>query len=246
MHRRGFDANLLAIGRLLSQSGADIVALQEVDKPSLWSGGFDHAEHIASKAGYGWRTHAGHAKSWLFDYGTAILSRLPIVDTGAAQFAPSPPTFRKGFVIGRIALPSPADPAQSLEVDVVSVHMDFLSEKTRARQIDELIEALSHRQNPMIVLGDFNSEWRGERSPMRKLVDRLGLKVHRPDSERLATHGEARIDWILVSPALRFESYTVLPDAVSDHRAVLAEIGFSDELLLPASPEQRIRQAASL
>ena len=34
---------------------------------------------------------------------------------------------------------------------------------------------------------------------------------------------ERRFDWILVSKALGFKSYTVLPEVISDHFAVVAE-----------------------
>src|SRR4029079_1838708 len=36
--------NLEEIGALLRESRADIVALQEADRPSAWSGNFDHVE----------------------------------------------------------------------------------------------------------------------------------------------------------------------------------------------------------
>jgi len=47
LNRKAFDANLEAISDTIRQTSADIVALQEVDNSSLWSGRFDHAEHIA-------------------------------------------------------------------------------------------------------------------------------------------------------------------------------------------------------
>ena len=37
-----------------------------------------------------------------------------------------------------------------------------------------------------------------------------------------------RLDWILVSPELSFRSYNVLPDRISDHRSVLAEVTLND------------------
>lgn len=231
LSKKTFAANLEAISRVLSRNKADIVALQEADRASLWSGSFDHAESIAAQAGYYWKAHAENASSWLFNFGTAILSRLPIIDSQAGNFSPSPPTLRKGFVIGQIAWLNPSNPAQTLPVDIVSVHMDFLSKQTRTNQAEELIDTLSRRRNPMIVLGDFNSEWEADESPVQELAKKLNLQAYQPKAEHLATHKNTRIDWILLSPALTFKSYSVLPDIVSDHQAVLAEVEFTDKYL---------------
>jgi endonuclease/exonuclease/phosphatase family metal-dependent hydrolase len=222
--RKAFAYNLDAISRLLRHCDADIVALQEVDKASIWSGRFDHAEHIASRVGYKWKAHANHARSWLFNYGTAILSHHPIIDTYEKRFSPTPPTLRKGFLIGKIAWPTSVIPSQSRVIDIVSVHMDFMSKKAQMNQTEELIETLSGRENPMIILGDFNNEWRTTDSPLKTLCERLNLKAHEPDAKHLATHNNRRIDWILLSQEFNFRGHTVLPDVVSDHQAVIAEI----------------------
>jgi len=227
LNRKAFDSNLEAISRTLRRTGADIVALQEVDGESLWSGSFDHAERLAAQAGYPWRSHAEHASSWLFSFGTAVLSRLPIVDGLAETFPPSPPTLRKGFVISQVAWPHPDSPADTLHVDIVSVHLDFLSRETRTRQIDQLVDTLSPRRNPLIVLGDFNSEWQSQDSPVQELTRRLNLQAFRPQASHLATHQDTRIDWIFLSPGLEFRRYEVLPEVVSDHQAVVADVAFS-------------------
>ena len=75
--RNGVEENLAETAELLSKVGADVVALQEADGPSRWSGGFDHVERLAHEAGYPWYFRSSHARTWLFDYGTALLSRLP-------------------------------------------------------------------------------------------------------------------------------------------------------------------------
>lgn len=227
LNRKAFDSNLEAISRTIRRARADIVALQEVDSASRWSGSFDHAGHIASQAGYPWRAHAEHASSWLFNFGTAVLSRLPIADSLAANFPPSPPTLRKGFVISQVAWPHPDDPAHTLPVDIVSVHLDFLSPQTRAQQIDQLVDSLSQRRNPMIVMGDFNSEWQVEASPVQELTRRLNLQAYQPEASHLATHKDTRIDWIFLSPGLEFRRYEVLPEVISDHQAVVAEVAFT-------------------
>jgi endonuclease/exonuclease/phosphatase family metal-dependent hydrolase len=125
-----------------------------------------------------------------------------------------------------MAWPTAADDVdpERLTVDVVSVHFDYLSRTVRERQLQELARILGARENPRIVLGDFNSGWSAPDSTVRRLAQLAGLQTFRPLAKDLNTYGDTRIDWILVSPAFRFDHYAVLPDVVSDHRAVIADI----------------------
>ena len=63
------------------------------------------------------------------------------------------------------------------------------------------------------------------------LAEELGLEVYEPHAEGLSTYGEkgARLDWILVSPDLKFRRYAVYPDIVSDHYAVAAELELAED-----------------
>jgi len=221
-------ANVRSIADLVRRADPDVVGLQEADGPSWWSGGFDHVATLAEEADFPWRFRADHAKSWLYGYGTALLSRLPLTGSLSGRFAPTPPTPRKGFVESRLPWPFPtAEPAHSRAPDairVVSVHLDYLSAYARSRQLDTLTDALGRESGPLIVLGDFNADWTTPGSPLAEMATRVGLKGFEPDNATLTTSGGERIDWILISDELRFERYAVLPDVVSDHRAVLADL----------------------
>jgi len=201
------------------------VALQEADGPSGWSGNFDHIELLAREAGYPWYYRANHAQSWLFSYGTAILSRLPVAETMQHTVSPSPPTLNKGFLLGRVNWVDDNDTGPALAVDVVSVHLDFSRKRVRDEQIAEMAEALSNREHPVIILGDFNSEWFTEESVVKRLAEESRLSVYEPSAIDLQTYNsKRRYDWILISDEFAFVRYEVLPDMVSDHLAVLAEI----------------------
>ncbi|WP_221894641.1 hypothetical protein [Bathymodiolus japonicus methanotrophic gill symbiont] len=58
-----------------------------------------------------------------------------------------------------------------------------------------------------------------------------GLKVYQPQADNLPTYsnGDSRLDWILISSELKFVSYKVLPDKLSDHLMLVAEIQLSRE-----------------
>ena len=220
------EQNLIAIAQVLRKSGADVVALQEADGPSRWSGNFDHVAFLARKAGYPWYFRANHAESWLFSYGTAILSRLPIVEIIQHTFEPSPPTLNKGFLLGQV-LWDDSESAQGRTIDIVSVHLDFSRKSVRDRQIAEMREVLAGRNRPMIILGDFNSDWFAEDSVVRRLATEAGLTVYHNQAEDLLTYnGKQRLDWILISEELVFTRYQNLADIISDHLAVTADVRF--------------------
>lgn len=225
LEKEDIEQNIRSIARLLKKTSADIVALQEADGPSGWSGNFDHIELLAREAGYPWYYRANHAESWLFSYGTAILSRLPVSETLQHTFSPSPPTLNKGFLLGQVNWMNHNAAGSTLAVDVVSVHLDFSRQRVRDEQIAEMAEVFANRKNPMIILGDFNSEWLAETSVVKKLAEKAGMWVYDPGATDLHTYNSSRrYDWILISDELAFVRYEVLPDVLSDHLAVLAEI----------------------
>lgn len=214
-------ANLDSIAALLRDSGAHVVALQEADGPSFWSGNFNHIDHLADNAAYSRSLHGLHVDAMGLAYGTALIARLDLRDPQAITFNPELSPVPKGFVVSSINWPGNAD----IEVDVVSIHLDYASAATRRKQAAELIATLQHRQRPVILMGDFNSDWR-ENSTVRHISKTLGLTAYRPEDTGLETFPAfgQRLDWILVSKGIAFRSYDVLPDSLSDHRGVLAEL----------------------
>ncbi|UCB55450.1 MAG: endonuclease/exonuclease/phosphatase family protein [Thiotrichales bacterium] len=225
LDKQDIEKNLVAIAQVLQKTEADVVALQEADGPSGWSGNFDHIEFLARKAGYPWYYRADHAESWLFSYGTAILSRLPVSEILQHSFKPSLPTFNKGFLLTRVHWNHDDQAGLERHIDIVSVHLDFSRQSVREEQIAELTEVLSGRDGPMIVLGDFNSEWFSDKSVVKSLAENAKMSVYRHDANDQHTYNNKyRYDWILISNDLAFVEYQVLPDLISDHRAVLAEI----------------------
>ncbi len=224
--RATIEKNLCEIAALLRELDADLVALQEADGPSRWSGGFDHVAWLARRAHYPWQERASHARSWLFDYGTALLSRVPFSNVINHTFAPSPPTMNKGFLLGQIDWKDIHGVRRA--VDIVSVHLDFSRPGVRARQVQQMSRVLRNRRHPLIILGDFNSDWMTEGSAVRELAEKSGLQVFRHEADDLGTYhqGSKRFDWILISEELEFVDYVVLADVVSDHRPVVAEIAF--------------------
>lgn len=219
-------SNLVELAALLDRAEADVIALQEADAASKWSGKFNHVDFLAEISIYGCSTHGIHASNRIYDFGTALLSPHPFQGSFSHSFVPSKPTTTKGFSVAALHWNPGGALEQALLLKFVSVHLDFSRRSVRRSQIDELVRVLSGLEGPMVLMGDFNTDWHTEDSSLKYLADKMNLSVFEPHAEGLSTYGEkgARLDWILISAELEFASYAVYPEVVSDHHAVAADI----------------------
>lgn len=218
-------SNLDDVASLMKRTAPDIVGLQETDGPSAWSGMFDHVKYLAREGNFPSAVLGEHVKGKLNVYGTALLSKLSLQDPFSIRFSPAPPTFSKGAVISTVRIPGAPEKA----IDVVSLHLDFARKSVRMRQAEELVEGLLHRGNPLIVMGDFNCEWTTGEPALPFLARHLDLKAFRPEATTLFTHptSQRRLDWILISQDLEFLSYRTIREPLSDHLAVMADVGLA-------------------
>ena len=90
------------------------------------------------------------------------------------------------------------------------------------------MRVLGSRTNAVIILGDFNSNWQTTDSVIRVLAKCSNAQVFEPNSINHGTYkqGKHRLDWALLSEDLQFKQYQVLPDIVSDHRAIIVEVTY--------------------
>ena len=229
LRRTSFEANLASVAAMLRREKPHVVALQEADAPSFWSGNFNHVVTLADALGVEHHVHGAHVHGRIhmarLSYGTALLSKEPLKAPVSHRFDRSLPTPTKGFVAATVAFPG----APGRRVTVVSVHLDFLRRTVRRRQVHTLARFLRTRQPPFIVLGDMNCSWTSREDTLRLLGKEANVRAHAPEGRDLATfparRPRRRLDWILISPELEFLSYRVLPDRVSDHLAVAADVG---------------------
>ena len=227
--KQGFLDNLDEVSDLLLRIDPDIAALQEVDAPSRWSGKFDHLGYIRNRTGWREHIHGDHQQGYMSRFGTALISPHDLQGEHSHRFRSSWPTTTKGFVTATIDWQLTD---KTITLTVFSVHLDFSRKKVRQAQINELIEYINKISGPIIVAGDFNGEWVDKDSAVRELIDELDLQAYDPDAESIGTYKKPdgkRLDWILISDDLSFDSYTVEPDRVSDHLAVVADIVYKPE-----------------
>ncbi len=210
--------NLDEIASAVRDLSPDVVALQEADGPSIWSGRFDHVAHLAEGGDYEHSYRGEHVSGLKLSYGTALLSHYPLENRASITFPPSPPTFTKGFVVGEVSVPG------SVPITVAAVHFDFARESVREEQVARLIEELAERPRPMIVMGDFNCDWDDEET-LPTLAEQLGLRAFEPDSTTTTFPKLGkRLDWIFVSDEIEFIDYEVGDEGLSDHRPVIARL----------------------
>lgn len=219
-----YQSNIDAVAAVVRREQPDVLAIQEVDAPSLWTGSFDHARRLADKAELSEVFHGVHFDVGLgkfrIAYGTALLSRRPLLAT-ASYRSNVAQLHTKGFVTAEVVF-------DGRPVVVTSIHLDSGSSEVRRREVEQIIDVLRKADRPIILMGDLNSRWGREGDAVAILAARLNLDAYHPEQTDLDTFStanpHARIDWILISRSLEFTAYRVVPDAVSDHLAVVAEV----------------------
>lgn len=236
---------LQRIGYALKAAGADLIALQEVDFNTWWSGGMDQARIIAEAAGMPYMVKQRNIDTGLpfwrrWEFGNVLLSRLPVKE--ANRLALPPYSDIEVLAAGNHdALTAVIDLGGDEELHVVAVHLEVRSEETRVQAAEELIAYQRQHPEPMILLGDFNSTPPGFPNAQTsrlgqntiELLEGFGGFQRRPGRGQ-ATHrdftfpsaGPRRIiDWILPDQNFRIVEYRVLPSLQeSDHLAVLATL----------------------
>lgn len=214
--------NLDHIVKISNRENPFLIALQEADGPSFWSGKFNHVEYISGRTGLKNYFQGYHVDKFGLQYGTAILSSNELHSSESHTFkSHSLISFTKGFVLSTVKWPG----EDNLYIDVVSIHLDFLLDSVRQKQLIELIAVLEKRDNPVILMGDFNAG--SDSNAIKSLIELLDLKAYKFKRDGLETFSRfnKRFDWILISKGLEYISYDVLPDNISDHKAIISEIG---------------------
>ena len=220
-HGRGMDGrvDLDRTAAAIAAFGADLVALQEVDRLVERSGGVDQARELAERLGM------AHDFGAFFpyqggEYGLAILSRFPVVRTEALRLPDG--NEPRVALLAEIELPSGG------RILAVNVHFDWVDDDTfRYAQVAALSAVMDTVTLPMILLGDFNDVPGSrtlERWHPRFRAAQKPVEDHHTFS---STDPRKEIDHILLGPHEAWEEATahVVTDPVtSDHRAVVASV----------------------
>lgn len=206
--------DLPAIARVIRESNADLVALQEVDVHTRRSGKQIHqAAVLAELTGMYYYfsksiTHQGGA------YGNAILSRFPINSPQKIQLSEEEGTEPRALLSVQVSLPG------GKEMLFASTHLDFSNENITARQAADIARHFETATLPVVLAGDFNA------SPGSKAIKELDQYFERSCVENCpptipVVNPNRTIDFIFYKPASILE--------VIDHQ-VISETYASDHL----------------
>lgn len=209
--------DLAGLADIIRESGADIVALQEVDRFQVRSGLVDQARWLAERldmeAVFGANLHRG-----LGQYGNALLSRYPVLSDRNVLLPGR--LERRGVLVVRVL--TPAGP-----VTVLATHLG-LSRDDRTAQVRAILAEAAREPGPVILLGDWNS---GPAAPeLAPLTDgfRSAPRLNGMEPAPTFRAGEkepyAPIDHVFVSGAWEVTRAAVLSPQLSDHQPVLAEL----------------------
>lgn len=214
-HGEGLDERLELerIAALIRSLEPDLVALQEVDNRVRRTEGVDQAARLGELTGM----HAAFGDFMDYQggqYGMAVLSRFPLIETKNHRLPPGPEP--------RSSLAVRVRPAGGEEIVFAGIHF-YRTEEERMAQARQLAAALEGESAPVILAGDFNST---PDSPVMRL---LGREWEIPDKgeDHLTFRSDnprREIDFILLRPGERFaviESRVIDEPVASDHRPVL-------------------------
>ena len=208
-----------AVAAVIKKGKADVVFLQEVDRFTTRSGKVDQLAELAKRTNMPFSYYGKTHDTFLVgggELGIAFLSKYNLSDIKQTEYPavagePSP----------RILIQATIRVNDRL-VTVACTHLG-LTQEVREVQVADLINKLSASPYPVIFGGDLNAL--PESSIITSLLNNGFVKTNRLTTNTIESDKPTRqIDYIMYRPAekLKVISHTVLPDAVSDHLAVVA------------------------
>lgn len=233
-HGEGTDGvvDLNRIARVIRESNADLVALQEVDDSTRRTNQVDQTSQLAELTGL----HARFAHQIDFEggrYGQAILSRYPVSEITVAWLPGTPERERRIAGWANVEIPDLGP------VVFATTHLHHNNTGFRKQQAEELVRLFRDKTVPVIIAGDLNAIPDSE--PLQTLA--ATFKSATPVSEDLKTQSltttatfpastpEKQLDYILFrtpdGQSAVTQNVRVLDEAIaSDHRPLIAEIVF--------------------
>lgn len=220
--------DLEAIARVIKDSGADLVALQEVDRFTDRSGkDLDQAKRLAELTGMHYYFAKAIDRS-NGEYGVAILSGFPILKSETHALPVNQGTGAELRAAGLVQVKLPNEQ----HVIFVSTHLDHKEESNRALQARELLKALQpYSAYPIIVGGDFNMPPQSDTWNILQTSLHMGCTTC--PSTFSAVNPSTTIDYLLLNTTGRdYFSFTryevILEREASDHLPLIAELTYQD------------------
>lgn len=229
--QRRIRAQLAKIAKLLSTFKADVVALQEIDQDSSWSGHFDHLEYLRRFSRFPYAIFGVNTRRdglFHFNYGNAFLSRHPIVDSENMAFGKKT-LGEKGFLFMEIDV-------GGKRVPLVNMHLHHRSRAHRIKQVGLLMDYLTKKSAKTgrpgwsvqpIVCGDLNNPSHtadATRSLFQYFSQHGAYRLFPMDEKTYPSPLPQRtLDFVFLPPNCTDASCRVVKSYLSDHRPVVVD-----------------------
>lgn len=231
-HGAGADGrlDLARIAEVIQLSGAEVVGLQEVDRHwSARSDFVDQATWLAREL----NMHVVYAANLDRDpfepgqprrqYGTAILSRYPILESSNTLLPRPAGGEQRGLLEALINV-------NGVPVRVYNTHLQHNSAVERTAQVEAILEQIGAVDEPTVLLGDLNArpDW-PEIQPLYEVLEDAWLLAGEGAGYTYpASAPDRRIDYIFVSPDVTVDDasliVTELTTLASDHLPLVAQL----------------------
>lgn len=211
--------DLEAIAKVINESGADLVGLQEVDVHTIRSGkSSNQAEVLGELTGM----HVFFSKGIDFqggEYGTAILSKYPILEAEQYEL----PNLERLNAEPRTLAVVTVE-AGGKQMKFANTHLDYTNAENNLLQVNKILEIFEGKEFPVVLVGDFNALPESasiqllDRHFIRSCTEDCGFTIPQVQPNRT-------IDFIMVSKEAPFEvvGHEVIDEPyASDHLPVLA------------------------
>ena len=208
------EANLALLAEHIRHSGADVVCLQEVDRGADRSKRVDMPARLSDMTGL---PHHYFIKIRDFqggEYGTAILSRYPIIESDTIHYPVRIAT--QGTSCGYVVLDVDGSP-----VTLFNTHLSVENEKSNTETLcclRDILAAQEKKRDKLLCCGDFNT------SPekVKRFIPWVEL-AH----EGLHTYADRSIDHILFKGDISVKDTRLLDtqkDRATDHHMVICDV----------------------
>jgi endonuclease/exonuclease/phosphatase family metal-dependent hydrolase len=213
--------HLTQIAHALAGWHPDIVLLQEVDRGRIWTGRVDMPTVLADDLHMAWTFGVNVRRSPTNEYGTAILSRYPILRPRNMLLPDPAGTQQRGLLHATIDV-------DGMLLSVYGTHLENTSPVARLEQIRAIAPVLAADPRPEIFGGDLNStpSSRIVAKARSVLADSWQAVGRGPGFTHPADAPSIRIDYLFYRSGsgvdLQPLEAQVLGHVVSDHRPVRA------------------------
>ena len=208
-----------ALASVIEAERPDVLALQEVARGWLVTGGLDLQAWMTRRLGMAGRFAGTGDPQW----GNAVLTRLPVL---GSEYHPLPPDdlpLRRGVI--DVTLEAGGGP---LRILCLHLHHRRADDEIRVRQTEELLRIWSDSP-ATLLLGDFNAVPGSASIELLRAAGLHDASVLLPPAQRGTTAqlDGRQIDWVFATPDLTFEATTVPFSTASDHLPVATTVRIS-------------------